>query len=85
ITHLRREQMRTRFDVQRPESQPTLSVELNIPGVHNVLNAAAVVAEHAAALELAGALLEKFGGDTLAEIKERVRLWRKKTAKFTGR
>lgn len=47
--------------------------------------AAAVVAEHAAALELAAALLEKFGGDTMDEIKERIRLWRKKTAKFTGR
>jgi chorismate synthase len=45
--------------------------------------AAAVVAEHAAALELASALLEKFGGDTMDEIKERVRVWRKKTAKFT--
>ena len=47
--------------------------------------AAAVVAEHAAALELASALLEKFGGDTMDEIKERVRVWRKKTAKLTGR
>jgi len=44
IVNLRREQMRTRFDVLRPEAQSTLSVELNIPGVHNVLNATAVVA-----------------------------------------
>ncbi len=47
--------------------------------------AAAVVAEHAAALELASALLEKFGGDTMDEIKERVRVWRKKTAELTAR
>ncbi|HAH32896.1 MAG TPA: chorismate synthase [Elusimicrobia bacterium] len=43
--------------------------------------AAAVIAEHAAALTLAGALLEKFGGDTFEEIKQRVKLWRLKTGK----
>lgn len=47
--------------------------------------AAAVIAEHAAALELAGALLEKFGGDSLAEIKPRVRDWRRKTGKVLSR
>ncbi len=44
--------------------------------------AAAVVAEHAAALTLAAALLEKFGGDSLAEIKPRVDEWRRKTGKL---
>ena len=44
--------------------------------------AAAVVAEHAAALELAGALLEKFGGDSLSEIRERIEAWRAKTEKL---
>ncbi len=47
--------------------------------------AATVVAEHAAALELAVALLEKFGGDSLAEIKPRVDEWRKRTGKILSR
>lgn len=47
--------------------------------------AAAVVAEHAAALALAGALLEKFGGDSLAELKPRVDEWRRKTGKTLNR
>jgi len=47
--------------------------------------AAAVVAEHAAALELADALLEKFGGDSLAEIGPRVNEWRKRTEKILKR
>ena len=47
--------------------------------------AAAVIAEHAAALTLAGALIEKFGGDTFEEIKQRVDLWRKKTGKILMR
>jgi chorismate synthase len=47
--------------------------------------AAAVIAEHMAALELAGALLEKFGGDSLAEIAPRVLDWRKKTGGRPGR
>jgi chorismate synthase len=47
--------------------------------------AAAVVGEHAAALELAGALLEKFGGDSFSEIEPRVYEWRKKTGKILGR
>jgi chorismate synthase len=44
--------------------------------------AAAVVAEHAASLEIAGALLEKFGGDSLGELAPRVDAWRKKTGKI---
>jgi len=44
--------------------------------------AAVVVGEHAAALELAGAVLEKFGGDSLEEILPRVRSWRAKTGKM---
>ena len=47
--------------------------------------AAAVIAEHAAALELAGALLEKFGGDSLDEIKPRVAQWRRQTGKVLSR
>jgi len=47
--------------------------------------AAAVIAEHVAALELASALLEKFGGDSLAEIKPRVEAWRKRTARSINR
>ena len=44
--------------------------------------AAAVIAEHLVAFELADALLEKFGGDSLKEIKARVVAWRAQTAKY---
>ena len=47
--------------------------------------AAAVVGEHTAALELAGALLEKFGGDSYSEIERRVDEWRKRTGKILNR
>ena len=47
--------------------------------------AAAVIAEHAASLELASALVEKFGGDSLGEILPRVQEWRKKTNKTLSR
>ena len=47
--------------------------------------AAAVVAEHAAALVLAGALLEKFGGDSVAELKPRVDAWRRTTGRILDR
>jgi len=47
--------------------------------------AAAVVGEHAAALELAGALLEKFGGDSFSEIERRVDEWREKTGEILAR
>ena len=47
--------------------------------------AAAIVGEHAAALELVSALLEKFGGDSLPEIKRRVDEWRKNTGKILRR
>ena len=47
--------------------------------------AAAVVGEHAAALELAGALLEKFGGDSFSELEQRVKEWRKRTGKILDR
>ncbi len=69
------------FDALTGEPAVSRSATSDVTAVY----AAAVVAEHAAALELAAALLEKFGGDTMAEIKERVRVWRIKTAKFTGR
>lgn len=47
--------------------------------------AAAVVGEHAVSLELASALLEKFGGDSLGEILPRVKEWRKKTGRILSR
>ncbi len=36
--------MRTQFVVERPKGQPPLSVTLNLPGRHNVLNALAAIA-----------------------------------------
>ena len=42
-TDLRRDRMRTHFSVHRGD-QPALSVELNLPGRHNVLNALAAIA-----------------------------------------
>lgn len=47
--------------------------------------AAAVVGESAAALVLADAVLEKFGGDSLGEIRTRVDEWRKRTQKILRR
>jgi len=44
--------------------------------------AAAVIGEHVAALELAAAALEKFGGDSLAELLPRVKQWRAKTGRL---
>jgi len=44
--------------------------------------AACVVGEAAVAWEIAGACLEKFGGDTLAEIKERWSLYLAKVRQF---
>jgi chorismate synthase len=44
--------------------------------------ASAVIAEHLLAFELAGAVLEKFGGDSLKEIRARVEAWRKQTKKL---
>lgn len=34
---------RTRFSLQRPDKQSTLKFELNLPGMHNVLNAVAAI------------------------------------------
>jgi UDP-N-acetylmuramate--alanine ligase len=48
--------MRTRFKVQAPERKQPLVVELNLPGLHNVLNSLAAVAV-AAELEIADAAL----------------------------
>jgi UDP-N-acetylmuramate--alanine ligase len=39
-----RQGMQTRFDVQRRGSEQTLSVKLNLPGTHNVLNSLAAIA-----------------------------------------
>lgn len=44
--------------------------------------AAAVIAEAAAAFEIADAVLEKFGGDSFSEIKPRVDAWRRRTEKL---
>lgn len=44
--------------------------------------AAAVVAEAVVSFAIADALLEKFGGDSLDEIKPRVEAWRKRTNKI---
>ncbi len=41
--------------------------------------AAAVIAESCVALVIANAVLEKFGGDSMPEIKERVKRWNEKT------
>ncbi len=47
--------------------------------------AAAVVGEHMAALELAAALLEKFGGDSLPELERRLGEWRRRTGSVLRR
>ncbi|MDX1733992.1 MAG: UDP-N-acetylmuramate--L-alanine ligase [Halioglobus sp.] len=43
ITDVRGEGLKTRFTVRRPQGQPELPVELNMPGTHNVLNATAAI------------------------------------------
>ena len=44
ISHVVREGLTTRFLVHRPGGAPTLPINLNMPGSHNVLNAGATVA-----------------------------------------
>lgn len=44
ITDVDLKERRSRFTVHRPEGMPPLKLELNIPGVHNILNATAAVA-----------------------------------------
>jgi UDP-N-acetylmuramate--alanine ligase len=44
ITDLRRDGLRTHFRVQRPDGLAPLDITLNMPGRHNVLNAAAAIA-----------------------------------------
>ncbi|RLA50740.1 MAG: UDP-N-acetylmuramate--L-alanine ligase [Gammaproteobacteria bacterium] len=44
IRDMEREGLRTRFVVRRPEGKSSLAVSLNMPGIHNVLNATAAVA-----------------------------------------
>jgi len=44
ITDWRKEGLNSRFTVHRPQGRAPLSLELRIPGQHNVLNAAATVA-----------------------------------------
>lgn len=43
-TEIRRDGLRTRFRVSRPEQEEWLDVTLNMPGRHNVLNALAAIA-----------------------------------------
>ncbi|NQX89888.1 MAG: UDP-N-acetylmuramate--L-alanine ligase, partial [Halioglobus sp.] len=43
IDKLRPHGLTTRFEVQRPAGQSTLSINLNMPGAHNVLNATAAL------------------------------------------
>lgn len=44
IVKLSRQGLQTRFDVERPDGQAPLSITLNMPGIHNVLNATAAIA-----------------------------------------
>ncbi|WP_439105689.1 UDP-N-acetylmuramate--L-alanine ligase [Congregibacter sp.] len=44
ITNLEPTGLSTRFTVERPDAHPALPIALNMPGVHNVLNATAAVA-----------------------------------------
>jgi UDP-N-acetylmuramate--alanine ligase len=50
--------LRTRFKVQRSEGRAPLEIELNLPGMHNVLNSLAAVAV-AAELEIPDAALKR--------------------------
>ena len=43
IVEVEKHSLRTAFTIQRPNAQP-LPIELNMPGLHNVLNAAAAIA-----------------------------------------
>jgi UDP-N-acetylmuramate--alanine ligase len=44
ISDVVKDSLTTRFTVQRPEPMPALELTLNMPGLHNVLNATAAVA-----------------------------------------
>jgi chorismate synthase len=44
--------------------------------------AAAVVAEAVVAIEMAGAMLEKFGGDSMEEVRENVAAYRRHVTEF---
>jgi len=65
----------------------TFRKKLSVSGTSDTtaVFAAAVVAEHAASFEIISALLEKFGGDSLTEIKPRVEEWRKRTGKILSK
>ena len=43
ITEVEKQSLTTAFTIVRPESRPPLRLQLNMPGLHNVLNAAAAV------------------------------------------
>ncbi|MES2825826.1 MAG: UDP-N-acetylmuramate--L-alanine ligase [Pseudomonadota bacterium] len=42
--NIRQEKMQSEFDVMRPGHEKPLHIRINIPGVHNILNATAVIA-----------------------------------------
>lgn len=63
-------------NMKKRKAEPSVSATSDICAVP----AASVIGESLTALVLAGALLEKFGGDSLPEIRDRVSAWRKKTA-----
>lgn len=44
ISDIETQRLRTRFTVQRPDGLSSLTLTLNMPGVHNVLNATAAIA-----------------------------------------
>jgi chorismate synthase len=59
-------------DIEKGEEQPTRYERSDVTSVP----AASVVAEATVAFEIANAVLEKFGGDSLEEVRERVEAWR---------
>lgn len=67
---------RASVNIKKRKAEMSVSATSDICAVP----AASVIGESLAALVIAGALLEKFGGDSLPEIRERVAAWRKKTA-----
>jgi UDP-N-acetylmuramate--alanine ligase len=65
ITDLAPEGLRTRFTVQRPQGHAPLTITLNMPGRHNVLNATAAVAvatDQGIADDIIQSTLEGFSG-----------------------
>lgn len=68
------------IDIQTKESVPSLKERSDT----FALPAAAIVAESVVILEIASAILEKFGGDSLNEVKERFDAFFQKLRAFPG-